>query len=400
MSAVTNELLKAPAMPIDVEQSLQQLLPSVEKWRERSRPAAAETPDQAGACADRKAEHLLGELEPTLAGDSPSITKLRQMILEVAPTRASVMIFGEGGTCKEAVARVIHRLSKQAGGAFVPVNMATVPPGLAEQFLFGREVSAATSGGVAQIEQGCCEAADGGTLFLDEVADIELRAQPKLLRFLQESMLQRIGSPQALPVSVRVITGTNRDPAALVASGRIREDLFFRLHVAPIYIAPLRDRPEDIPELANHFLRQAALRHERPVVAFSDEAMRLLQEHDWPGNVCQLENVVERLVVFSHDSIIEVEQIPAEEQLASAFAARHRQAAGGKADASNDSRDSLATLTPIERHERAAIVDALRRTGGHAVSAAQILGMGQATVYRKIKQYVIPHERKRRRAPH
>jgi DNA-binding NtrC family response regulator len=266
---------------------------------------------------------------------------------------------------------------------------------LAESLLFGHEKGAFTS--AVHNQKGWCEAADGGTLFLDEVGDMELQVQPKLLRFLQEGTLQRVGSQLSRPVAVRVITATNRDPGVVVADGRMREDLFFRLHVVPIYIPPLRNRPEDIPALAKQFLSLAAERHDRLVESFSDDAMRVLQQHDWPGNVRQLENTVERLVIFARGPIVEADHIPADDHLVSAYAERRRMLTGRSAERVNGEEfDPITSLTPIERHERAAIVDALRRVDGHAVDAARLLGLGQATIYRKIKQYAIPHERRRR----
>jgi DNA-binding NtrC family response regulator len=340
-------------------------------------------------------ERPLLELEKTLVGVSPSMAAIRQLILEVAPTRASVMIYGESGTGKELVAQAIHRYSKQADGPFVPVNMAAIPHGLAESLLFGHEKGAFTS--AVHNQKGWCEAADGGTLFLDEVGDMEIQVQPKLLRFLQEGTLQRVGSQVSQRVVVRVITATNRDPGEVVSDGRMREDLFFRLHVVPIYVPPLRDRPEDIPALANLFLHRAAERHDRVVEGFSCDALRVLQQHDWPGNVRQLENTVERLVIFARGQTVEADHIPADDHLVSAYAERRRILAGrAAARVDGDGFDPIVSLTPIERHERAAIVDALRRVDGHVVDAAKLLGLGQATVYRKIKQYAIPHERRRR----
>jgi DNA-binding NtrC family response regulator len=293
------------------------------------------------------------------------------------------------------VAQAIHRYSKQANGPFIPVNMAAIPHGLAESLLFGHEKGAFTS--AVHNQQGWCEAADGGTLFLDEVGDMEIQVQPKLLRFLQEGTLQRVGSQVSHRVTVRVITATNRDPGAVVTDGRLREDLFFRLHVVPIYVPPLRNRPEDIPALATMFLRRSAERHDRIVEGFSDDAMRVLQQHDWPGNVRQLENTVERLVIFSRGRMVEADHIPADDHLVSAYAERRRMLDGRNAGQfDGHDFDPMTNLTPIERHERAAIVEALRRVDGHVVDAAQLLGLGQATVYRKIKQYAIPHERRRR----
>jgi len=251
--------------------------------------------------------------------------------------------------------------------------------------------------GADQPKKGLIQQADGGTLFLDEIGDMEIQVQPKLLRFMQEGSYQRIGAQGSHRANVRMITATNCDPRTMVADGRMREDLFFRLHVVPIYVPPLRDRIEDIPDLAMLFLRRAAERHDRGVEEFSDEALRVLKEHDWPGNVRQLENTVERLVVFSRSKVVEADQIPAEDQLASAYAGRRRTMAAGNSERGDGQAfDPIGSLTPIERHERAAIVDALRRVDGHVIDAARLLGLGQATVYRKIKQYSIPNERKRR----
>lgn len=345
--------------------------------------------------SDAGHEDRLAELEEVLVGDSPSMAAIRQLIMEVAPTRASVMIYGESGTGKEVVAQAIHRYSKQSEGPFVPVNMAAIPQGLAESLLFGHEKGAFTS--AVHNQKGWCEAADGGTLFLDEVADMEIQVQPKLLRFLQEGTLQRVGSQACHRVEVRVITATNQDPGEVVTNGRMREDLFFRLHVVPLYVPPLRDRPEDIPKLAMMFLRRSAERHDRQVEGFSVGALRVLQQHDWPGNVRQLENTVERLVIFSRGRIVEADHIPADDHLASAYAERRRVLSGATtARTEGQEFDPIVCLTPIERHERGAIVDALRRVDGHVIEAARLLGLGQATVYRKIKQYAIPHVRRRR----
>lgn len=414
MNAGAKEILEMPVSPATVEQ----LVRLAQERRRMGQPIGNHKSDSSDGCSDYEPavadtdlcigengaennltnvlhERRLKELEQTLVGISPSMAAIRQLILEVAPTRASVMIYGESGTGKELVAQAIHRYSKQASGPFIPVNMAAIPHGLAESLLFGHEKGAFTS--AVHNQKGWCEAADGGTLFLDEVGDMEIQVQPKLLRFLQEGTLQRVGSQVSQRVTVRVITATNRDPGEVVSDGRMREDLFFRLHVVPIYVPPLRDRPEDIPALANLFLRRAAERHDRVVEGFSADALRVLQQHDWPGNVRQLENTVERLVIFARGKIVEADHIPADDHLVSAYAERRRALAGraiGRLD--GEGFDPIISLTPIERHERAAIVDALRRVDGHVVDAAKLLGLGQATVYRKIKQYAIPHERRRR----
>jgi DNA-binding NtrC family response regulator len=324
--------------------------------------------------------------------------QIRRIILEVASTQATVMIHGESGTGKELVAQAIHRFSKRSDGPYIPVNMAAIPQGLAESLLFGHEKGAFTH--AVQSQVGWCEAAHEGTLFLDEVGEMELQCQPKLLRFLQEGTVQRVGSQSSRHVNVRVVTATNRDPATIVRQGRMREDLFFRLHVVPIHVPPLRERPEDIAQLAQLFLERAAKRHERSVFDFTDAALQILEQYDWPGNVRQLENTVERLVIFARGNHIGEDDIPAELHLASGYAAR-MQPASAASDANvplPGGRAATATvlLTPIQRHERAAIIDALHRVDGHVVDAARLLGLGQATVYRKIKQYSIAHVRKRR----
>ncbi len=391
-------LATQPKLPSDirivekpVEMSARKTIESLSAQQSITGAEAAEPNEPVGTSDESR----LTELEQAVVGVSPSIAAIRQLILDVAPTRASVMIYGESGTGKKLVAQMIHRYSKQSHGPFVPVNVAAVPHGLAEGLLFGHERGAFTS--EVHNQTGWCEAADGGTLFLDEVDDLQIQVQPKLLRFLQEAMLQRVGSQVFLPVAVRMITATNRDPGVLVADGRMREDLFFRLHVVPIYIPPLRNRQEDIPALAQQFLRLAAERHGRVVESFSDDAMHVLQQHDWPGNVRQLENTVERMVIFARGPIVQADHIPADDHLASAYAERRRVLDGRPTQKSNsDAFDPIVSLTPIERHERGAIVDALRRVDGHVVDAARLLGLGQATVYRKIKEYGIPHERRRR----
>lgn len=378
-------------------------IPSVASHREPASEPQSYEPELSGREADTAEQRTgniardlpLQELEDILIGASPSMTAIRQLILEVAPTRASVLIYGESGTGKELIAQAIHRYSKQANGPFVPVNIAAIPPGLAESVLFGHEQGALAS--AIHNQAGWCESAHGGTLFLDEVDHMEMHVQPTMLRFLQEGTLRPVGSQVSRTASVRVIAAMNREPNEVVTEGRMREDLFFRLHVVPIHVPPLRDRPEDIAVLAMRFLRLASARHERDVEGFSAEAMRVLEEHDWPGNVRQLENTVERLVIFARGRVAGADHIAPDDHLVSAYAERRRMLAGNAAgQAAGGELDPTASLRPIERHERAAIVDALRRAEGRVVDAARLLGLGQATVYRKIKEYAIPHVRRRR----
>lgn len=360
--------------------------------------------------AARRENHAarVQELETWILGSSPAMQSVRSTIAEVAETKANVMIYGASGTGKELVATAVHKLSDRCNGRFEPVNMTEIPHDLAESLLFGHERGSFTGADYRQI--GVCEAADGGTLFLDEIGEMALATQPKLLRFLQEGTVKRIGSQTAKKVDVRVITATNRTPEAIVKEGLMREDLFFRLHVVPIHIPPLHERPEDIEQLAMLFLRRYVKAYKRNVEGFTKEALDIFRLHDWPGNVRQLENVVERLVVFAKGRLIEVPDIPAEIHAASMFgdpiAVDRSHSSGGMfanslphATAPQDEKAAsvIASMSAIQRTERAAIIEALQRSDGHVIDAANLLGLGQATVYRKIKQYHIPHVRRRRR---
>ena len=359
-------------------------------------------------------ESRIRELETWILGSSPAMQAVRSTIAEVAETDANVMIHGASGTGKELVATALHRLSKRSEGAFEPVNMTEIPHELAESLLFGHEKGAFTGADFRQI--GVCEAADGGTLFLDEIGEMALATQPKLLRFLQEGTVKRIGSRNFKKVDVRVITATNRNPKTIVQEGCMREDLFFRLHVVPIHIPPLQQRPEDIEQLAMLFLNRYVKAYNRTVEGFTPQALDIFRRHDWPGNVRQLENVVERLVVFAKGRLIDVGDIPSEIHAASMFGesmfgepvpAINQQAPSNGVIVNTvpymvngqdaEVATAIAQMSAIQRTERAAIVEALQRSGGHVIDAANLLGLGQATVYRKIKQYHIPHQRRRRR---
>lgn len=348
------------------------------------------------------------DLEAWILGSSPAMQEVRTVIAEVAETKANVMIYGASGTGKELVATALHKLSNRSQGPFEPVNMTEIPHDLAESLLFGHEKGSFTGADNRQI--GVCEAANGGTLFLDEIGEMPLATQPKLLRFLQEGTVKRIGSLNAKKVDVRVITATNRNPDTIVKDGLMREDLFFRLHVVPIHMPALHERPEDIEQLATLFLRRYVKAYNRSVEGFTEEALDIFRSHDWPGNVRQLENVVERLVVFAKGRTIDVPDIPAEIHAATMFdglpvngfqprLCRTLDDSETLAFAEQDSEaaNTVASMSAIQRTERAAIIEALQRADGHVIDAANLLGLGQATVYRKIKQYCIPHQRRRRR---
>lgn len=310
-------------------------------------------------------------------GDSAAVERVRQTVACIAASDATVLILGESGTGKELVARAIHQQSRRRQGPFVAVNTTALPHELVESALFGHEKGAFTGADQARI--GCFETADGGTLFLDEVGEMDLRIQTKFLRFLQERTLQRVGSSSTRTVDVRLLAATNRNLQQAIQQGQFREDLYYRLHVVPITVPPLRARREDISLLAARFLQRASLRHGKNVTGFSAGALSILSGHDWPGNVRQLENLVERLVIFARHSEIQAEDIPAE--IAGTGAVERPPCQPSLQEVRRDGPGRL------EHLEMQAIVEALRQTDGHVGEAARLLGLGRATVYRKIRQY-------------
>lgn len=243
-----------------------------------------------------------------LVGRAPSMQKVYRRVEKVAATDATILLTGESGTGKELVARALHTLSRRSERSFVPLNCAAIPEGLLEAELYGAEKGSYT--GADRQRQGRFEAADGGTLFLDEIGELPLSLQPKLLRALQESKIQRVGGNRELDVDVRVIAATNRDLPAEVREGRFREDLYWRLAVVPIELPPLRDRREDIPRLVEHFAERAARRHGVARPRFPSPVLRRLIDHSWPGNVRELANTVERLILLSDGERVHSDDLP------------------------------------------------------------------------------------------
>jgi len=304
-------------------------------------------------------------------GESAAVRALLKGIERVAPTDARVLITGENGSGKELVARRIHRLSARAGGPFVDVNCAAIPNELIESELFGHEKGSFT--GAHQQRRGRFEQADGGTLFLDEIGDMSLTAQAKVLRVLQEGKFERVGGTVTLQVNVRVIAATNKDLLAEAAENRFREDLFYRLNVVPLQVPPLRERPEDIPLLAKHFtelyLREQGMRPK----LFAPAALDRLRAYRWPGNIRELRNLVERLLIMAPGERIEAEDVPP--------------AAGGGAEA----EDSLFAAPSFqlfkERSEAAYLARKLREYGGNVSRTARALEMQRSNLYKKIEKY-------------
>src|SRR5215207_2916258 len=238
-----------------------------------------------------------------LVGSSEPMRQIYLLIEQVAPSSASVLITGESGTGKELVARTVHNLSPRRGAGFVAINCSAIPETLMESELFGHEKGAFT--GAAARRPGCFEMANGGTLLLDEIAEMPVALQAKLLRVLEDRKIRRLGGGQEIPVDVRVLAATNRDPHDAVRRGSFREDLLYRLNVITIELPPLRRRREDIPLLAQHLVSQLAERHQRPAKLLSPAAVEALQSHSWPGNVRELRNVIERAVIICSSEVIE-----------------------------------------------------------------------------------------------
>ncbi|RKY05551.1 sigma-54-dependent Fis family transcriptional regulator [Candidatus Poribacteria bacterium] len=328
-------------------------------------------------------ERVFGEGE-MLIGNSPAMQEVYKLIGQVAPTDMTVLIQGESGTGKELVARAIYTHSRRADKPFLPVNCAALPEPLLESELFGHERSALTGAYTRRI--GKFEQCDGGTIFLDEIGDMPLSTQAKLMRVLQEGEIQRLGGTESIKVDVRIIAATNKDLKKLIAEGRFREDLYYRLNVVTIKLPPLRERKEDIPLLARYFLERELKRVDKTIIGFDDGAIEKLMEHDWPGNVRELENVIKRAVVVCHEPIItaddiliervelrRVEERSTEELLDELF---RRAVESGVND-------------PMRWIERELIVRALRRTKGNQSQAARLLGMSRTTLRDKIRSYGI-----------
>ena len=239
-----------------------------------------------------------------IVGESTALTQVLDQVATVAASDATVLILGETGTGKELIARAIHQLSRHKESRFVKVNCAAIPTGLLESELFGHEKGAFT--GALSQKIGRMEVADGGTLLLDEIGEIPPELQPKLLRVLQDQEFERLGSNRTIKVNLRVIAATNRDLARQIADGQFRTDLFYRLNVFPIRVPPLRERREDIPLLVRYFVRKFALRMNRHIETIPNETMKVLSEWSWPGNIRELENLMERAVILTEGTALHV----------------------------------------------------------------------------------------------
>jgi DNA-binding NtrC family response regulator len=321
----------------------------------------------------RETAELRGQLRErysfdNIIGSSPEMQRVFKTVAQIAPSRATVLLTGDSGTGKELVAAAIHQHSPRAPGPFIRLHCAALAETLLESELFGHERGAYT--GADRKREGRFEQANGGTLFLDEIGEIPLSIQVKLLRVLQEREFERVGGNQTLRVDVRVIAATNRDLKEMVAAGRFREDLFYRLNVINLHLPSLRQRPSDIPALAAHFLKRYAEENGKSVRTISDRALMQLANYAWPGNVRELENVIERAVVLAEGEAIEPEHLPSE------FAVASRR--------SGILAIPGATMDELERY---AILQTLESVGGSTTKAAEILGISVRKIQYKLQEY-------------
>jgi DNA-binding NtrC family response regulator len=315
-----------------------------------------------------------------LIGNSAAMQRVRAMIEKVADTDATVLIRGESGTGKELVARELHeRSSIRSSGAFIAVNCAALPTELIESELFGHEKGAFT--GAAARRKGKFEQANGGTLFLDEIGDMSANVQAKLLRALEERRIERLGGDESIPVDVRIISATHRELEEEIEKQNFRADLFYRLRVVTIEIAPLRDRREDIPVLAAAFARDAAERHGLPERAISRETLKKLMEYDWPGNVRELRNAIERAAIMSEGEELNAIDIGAQSSQKSAAAFGDDSLNGGLVvPYTSDFRDDR------REFERRYIARCLEEAGGNVTRAASVLGMHRQSLQHKLRE--------------
>jgi len=309
-----------------------------------------------------------------MIGRSAAMQRLQVFIERVAATPATVLIHGESGTGKELAAAIIHGLSSVSTGPFVAINCAAIPESLLESELFGHEKGAFT-GAVAQHE-GVFSRADGGTLFLDEIGEMSLPTQARMLRVLETRSFTRVGGTREVAVSVRLIAATHRDLRAMVADGRFREDLLYRLSVIQTELPSLRERPEDIEPLVRHFAAQLGDEIGRRIESIAPDALEMLQRYRWPGNVRELRNVVERALVLGDGPVLELDDLPPELLLAAPAGPAPTIPQGG-------------TIRTLVELEKIAIAEALQATGGNKARAAALLGIDRTTLYRKLKDHAL-----------
>ncbi len=313
----------------------------------------------------------------SMIGGSHDMQVVYRIIETVAGANASVLITGESGVGKELAAQAVHALSPRKDKDLIDVNCAAIPKELMESELFGHEKSAFT--GASERSIGKCEKANGSTLFLDEITEMDPSLQAKLLRFLQDHSFYRVGGKERISVDVRIISATNREPLQAIEDGVLREDLYYRLNVVQLPIPPLRDRVEDIPDLAESFLTRFASEHNKRFSDIDDEALAVLCAHQWPGNIRELFNSIQQSVVLNDGELLTVEMLPETVRKAVENAASH--------DVPAQRQEDSDEIVPFEIVERNAIENSLRVTKGNVAKASAALHLSQATFYRKIRDY-------------
>jgi DNA-binding NtrC family response regulator len=345
--------------------NLDELLYRIEQFKERRRLLSENRSLRETLQKNHRIEGIIGE--------SGRMVEVLSLVRRVAPSEATVLIRGESGTGKELIAKAIHYASARASAALIRVNCAALPETLLESELFGHEKGAFT--GAVAARKGRFESADGGTLFLDEIGDLPLPLQAKLLRVLQEREFERLGSSKPIRVDVRILAATHRNLEGLVKAGHFRDDLYYRLNVVTILLPPLRERREDLSLLMDHFLRLFAEKNRKPIRGFTQAAREALLRYDYPGNVRELENIIERAVVLTRGDVIGEADLPLSTQ---------------KLDAAESAQASLPAA--VEGVERRMIREALARAGGVQTRAAEMLGLSERALRYKLKKYGLGNE--------
>lgn len=340
--------------------NLDELLYRIEQVRERHRLLSENRDLREALQRHHRIEGIIGE--------SGQMLEMLSLVRRVAPSEATVLIRGESGTGKELIAKAIHYASPRASGPLVRVNCAALPETLLESELFGHEKGAFT--GALATRKGRFELADGGSLFLDEIGDLPLPLQAKLLRVLQEREFERVGSSLPIRVNVRILAATHRDLEALLKAGQFRDDLYYRLNVVTIVLPPLRERREDLPSLMDHFLRVFTEKNGKTIRGFTQKAREALLRYDYPGNVRELENIIERAVVLTRDDVIGRADLPLSIQ---------------EPDGEDNEQASLPAA--VEGIERRMIKEALARCGGVQTRAAELLGISERRLRYKLNKY-------------
>jgi two-component system response regulator AtoC len=311
------------------------------------------------------------EFHSDLIGESKAMERIHVLIKQVAPSDSTVLILGESGTGKELVANSIHLLSKRSDKPFVRINCAAIPDGLMESELFGHEKGAFTGAHARKL--GKFEMADGGTLLLDEIGELPLPLQAKLLRVLQESTYERVGGTGTISIDVRILCATAKNLEKAVGNGNFRQDLFYRLNVIPIPLPPLRDRKEDIPLLTNHFLHEFSIKRGM-AMDISPQAMQFLIDYNYPGNIRELKNIIERASVLAPEHIIKPMDLPADLL---------------KSNGLDEKTDSFSLSDAVAKTEKQLVLKALTQTQGKRSEAAELLGISRKNLWEKMKQYDI-----------